>query len=171
MEKEPKSDEDKLLDYVEAQGAATLTFVLASADVLAKEAATTFSWLITFVGAALAFCANLILTGKPLWLSMSVGATAFHLILAARNLLRGAMLTDAIDVPGNEPKNLRQPYPLNSIRDANLDNLQERIERVRARNKVKGKAINQARKAILNAPIIFCLVAAVGAFILTVFSD
>lgn len=169
MGDEPKSDEEKLLDYVEAQGAEALKFVLESADLLGKEAATTFSWLATFLGASVAFFTSAVVTNKPLWLSIAVGVTSFYLILAARRLLKDGLLTGDIEIPGNEPQHLLQPFPLNLIREENIKTLQGRIVRVRQRNKAKGAAINQARQAIFRAPIVCVLTAPAAACLINIF--
>lgn len=96
-----------------------------------------------------------------LWILPTL-AVLVHLFLMAWRLVEQIMMAKPVNHCGNEPANLLsdtlKDYDVDAIRRAECLNLQDRIEKNRARNAATAKELNTARRRVLAAPLIFLAV-------------
>jgi hypothetical protein len=149
----------ELLGWAEAAGAANMNFRLACTESLAKEASTTLTILLTGLGGALAFAAKG-MDGGHLSATLFYGAAGLALwfMLLSVLLVHFCVRTAPIPAPTNEPMNLYQPaYDWVALREAELRNLQERIDQVAARNIRVAAWLDRIRYMAAAAPLGFAI--------------
>lgn len=113
----------EMMEWVERAAAANFAACEKTQEIIAREASTTFGWLVAGAAAALSFAVRpqapsgpqVILVVLALWLAACAGVLTWR-----------AMMFGAFPSPTNEPRNLYQPnYALLSLREAELENLQQ----------------------------------------------
>ena len=150
------NDKTALLDWVEVNAQENVRFHLHNANVLAKEAATTLTLTLTGLGAALAHGVHGLAGGALTAAHGASLALAAYLTLLAVATVFKCMKIAPIPAPTNEPGNLYQPrFPLERLREAELKNLQERIEEAVARNDAVTGWLNRIRLAATLSPAIW----------------
>ncbi|MCB1895980.1 MAG: hypothetical protein H6945_20215 [Zoogloeaceae bacterium] len=102
----------------------------------------------------------------PVISHLTVGAIclAFWLMLAAIILMRKCIITSELPARTNEPRNLYQKaYPLLEIREAELENLQKRIDQVTIRSLRIASWLDRIRLMSIFSPLVFALTAGLWA--------
>lgn len=154
----PKEMDQHVLDFAEREGKENLKFQIECGDDLQKQSNTTLSFLITGGGAALAFSFKEFQanpdTNPLFWV---LGAVSCYFFLLACILVRKCLWVGLVMPPTNEPKNLMvEGFGVDQIREAELSNIQHRIEFNANRNESVGNSLNRVRVAIFASPI-FCI--------------
>ena len=121
------------------------------------------------VGATAAYLFKLCDIAGPIPLTgMALGSSVvcLYFLVLSGLLITKCLQIDEIQVPTNEPDNLYQPrYDLLAIREAELKNVQERINKAAARNLKTANWLNKIRLLTLVSPIIpIIIIVVVSAF-------
>lgn len=153
---EPHESFGDRLKWAEEQGLKNLQEKFTTGDNMNKEAQTTLTYVFTGMGGTFAFMSkgldgpltsfvfgNVILCG---WF------TILGVILVTRTLMLGAFPS-----PFQQPKNLtKDPHvDLDTVRLAEIRNIDKRIEDATAWIVRKSRTINRIRAALLGSPVIF----------------
>jgi hypothetical protein len=161
------ADWTKVLDWAEKQGLENMEQRHATAELLAKEAATTLTLLLAGLGGALAYGVKLLEPGGAD--AVEGGAALLCVYLAVLSVLLTFKCLLIGDIPAitNEPKNLAQRgYSFDALRAVELRNLQQRIDHAVQRNVQIAKLLNRFRVAAACSPLMFA-VGAGATFVLT----
>lgn len=146
------------IEWIEKVGCENMKVHHVSADNLAKDAATTLTVLLAGLGGSLAYAAKAF--DEWHWTNLSAGATALTVWFACLGLYLVVKCLMATPIPHiyNEPKNFVQPgYTVLEIREAELENLQKRIDQAALRNSRLATHLNIARRLAVASPIVFGL--------------
>lgn len=130
-----------------------------TADVLAKEAATTLNVLLAALGAGTAYAVKAV-NGQEALSPVEYGAICFtvYMVILSVILVCSCLKIQPIGAIFNEPKNLIQPmYRLEEIRYFELQNVQEGIEAARVRNAKVARSLNCIRLAAALSPLWFLI--------------
>lgn len=158
----PDEIDPDVLEWAEKSGIENLKMRIATADTIAKEAATTLTVLIAGLGGALAYGIKVV-SPSPDAIAYGAAFLCAYLIVLAVLLIRYCLLLSPIPALYNEPKNLTRPgLPLKTLRAMELKNIQARIERAVARNNRIGQQLNAVRLAAVLSPIVFALGSGIG---------
>lgn len=144
------------LEWIEKAGIENMKLHHVSADNLAKDSATTLTVLLAGMGASLAYAAKAFDLGSWSWLT--VGAAALTLWLAALGfyLVMKCLMATPIPQIYNEPVNLNiSGLDFQEIREAELENLQVRINGAAQRNRELARHLNLVRRLAVTSPFIF----------------
>jgi hypothetical protein len=154
----------ELLDWVEKAAQENLKFRLQNAETLAKEASSTLTVLLAGIGAAFAYAAKGLEQPSPTPLALGALVLATWLMITGVLLVWNCMLTTSLPAPTNEPKNLYQKgYEIDALREAELKNIQERIEELAKRNHRVAAWLDRCRLLAITSLFISAVVAAVWA--------
>lgn len=146
----------ELIDWVEAQAQENLKFRLSCLESITKECNTTLTILMAGLGATGAYLFKLFDMANPA-ISILSGALSLcmYLLCLSGLLIFKCLKIAEIQVPTNEPHNLYQKqYTVLQIRESELDNVQERINKAAARNLYTADWLNKIRLLMLISPII-----------------
>ncbi len=155
---------EDLINYVLTEAQANIKFQIESLDVLRKEANATLTLLMTGAGAA---------SGYGIKLCEDIGTVKSDMIIALFSLalflffLSGllswfCLLTGDVMPPSNIPANLYNPdFNVYLIKEAEIENMQGRIETNRGMVANVGSWLNIVRIVSLFSPLIFLVVWAV----------
>lgn len=150
----------ELLEWVEKQALENLRFRIQDAENLTKESNATLTLLLAGMGAGLAYGIKLLDTNAEPWLLLSVFIFAAYLLVLCALLVFKCLKISAIPAPTNEPKNLYQvEFTLASLREAELKNVQQRINEAVMRNDMVATWLNRVRLFAVGSPVIFSVVA------------
>lgn len=145
-----------MLDWAEQYGHENMRERMRNTETLAREAHTTMTLLMAAIGAATAYVIRNLESGALSEVGIGVAATLIWLMLTAAILLWKCQMTRDLHIGPNEPKNLYVTlYDFEELRTAELDGLQRRIDRNRARNQKTARWLNVTRTLILLTPIVF----------------
>lgn len=148
----------ELIEYAISEGKETIAFHLKNMDELCRESNTTLSFLITAGGASLAGCINFLKDEKLIFLSLPLLMLSGYYFVLSFLLVSKCLKARENYSPANEPKNLYQPdYSLEAIKEAELENLNERILLNRDRNAVTGLWLSRVRYAFFLSPVFFVI--------------
>jgi len=142
------------LDWIEKIGTENMKLHHVSADNLAKDSATTLTVLLAGLGGSLAYAAK----AFDEWSSLSAGASALTVWLSVLSfyLVKKCLMTTAIPQVYNEPRNfLDKNYTIHELREAELVNLQVRIDDAAKRNANLAKHLNRVRRLAIASPVVF----------------
>lgn len=154
----------ELLEWVEKQALENLRFRIQDAENLTKESNTTLTLLLTGMGAGLAYGIKLLDSNAEPWLLLSVFMFSAYLLVLCALLIFKCIKISAIPAPTNEPSNLYQvEFSLDSLREAELKNVQQRINEAVTRNNLVAAWLNRIRLFAVGSPIIFSVVAFLAA--------
>jgi hypothetical protein len=159
-------DEDRkaFLDWVEEQAAENMRFHAESAAVISKEANSTLTVLLAGAGGASAYTVKLLDTHGADWLLAATVTFGVCLLLLCAYLILGCLKIDEMPTPTNEPANLYLPsYKLVNVREAEIENAQQRIRQIVERNNKTADRLNRIRLYAVTTPVISAVVAAVAA--------
>lgn len=157
----------QLIDWVESQAQENLKFRLNCLENILKECNTTLTILLAGVGGTAAYLFKLLESPHPhSGMLAGLAALCLYLLLLSGLLIINCLKIDEIQVPTNEPENLyTKDYTVMQIREGELINVQERINKAAARNLYAADWLNKIRLAMLLAPLVFILVSiSVAAF-------
>ncbi|WP_246184245.1 hypothetical protein [Paraburkholderia bonniea] len=150
------------LVWVENQALENIRFHIQSAEIISKEANTTLTVFLAGIGGAAAYTVNLVDTHATIWLISATIVFGICLLILAGWIVCGCLRLRPIPSPTNEPVNLYQPeFSLGSLREAELKNLQTRINDLVTRNAQVADRLNRIRFCALISPIIASVVALV----------
>ncbi|MFV0920016.1 MULTISPECIES: hypothetical protein [Ralstonia solanacearum species complex] len=156
---------EDILEWVEKQALENLRFHIQTSEHFTKESNTTLTLLFTGMGGAIAYLTKLLETKAAIGLTVAVGMFAIEMLLLAAVLIVSCLKTDVVWPPTNEPRFLFQPsYVLAKIREAELNNIQARIDQMVSRNNRVAIWLDRVRLGAVVSPI----VAAVAGVLCTV---
>ena len=150
---------NNLIDWAEQHALENIRFHLGTADTLAKEATTTLTLLLAGVGGTMAHAMQGI--NKETMSDSHVASIvlAVYLVVISATLVYKCMRVAPIPAPTNEPKNIYQPnFKLDDLREAELNNLQTRIDDSVKRNDSVATWLNLIRFLAVFSPVIWVLV-------------
>ncbi|CAM3348332.1 hypothetical protein [Polaromonas hydrogenivorans] len=148
------------LEWIERCAIENLKSRVLTADVLAKDAASTLLLLLAGMAGALAYAKPLIdgVSAPSAWVSAAV---ALWLALLAALMVLGCLMTISIPAVYNQPNNLlmRDPQTDSWVkwRYSELLNIQDRINAAVKRNKRIAKRLNQLRILATATPLVAIL--------------
>jgi hypothetical protein len=147
------------LEYVEREASKNMEHHIEDTECLNKEAHTTLSFLFVVISAAFAGAVRLF-EAKAAWVwPVALAILCIYLSVLAFCLTFTCLMARDIQPPANEPKNLKlNGNTLREIREAELENLQRRIELNQERNKKTGTNLNRIRLLICATPVLFIAV-------------
>lgn len=148
-----------LLDWAEETGLENLKAHHQTADLLQKQAVTTLTVLLAGATGGLAYAIKGAEYGS-LWWAIGSAAFSFYLYLLCALTVFKTLTVKEFPMLHNEPRNLYQPeYSLNSIKEVEIENIQERIQQAVARNKLTAGWLNRIRYAAVASPLVFLITA------------
>ena len=159
-------DENKreLIDWVEKQALENLKFRIQDAENIAKESNTTLTILLAALGGGIAYTAKLIEADAEQPVMAGMLMSLIYIAVLCGVLLLKCMKIAAMPVPTNEPRNLFQKqFSLDAIREAELANVQARIDEAVARNDFVAAWLNRVRFLAVLTPLIFLMALALTA--------
>ena len=132
---------------------------LQTGDVLLAQANTLLSLLLVAIGGALAYAAALFEPeGAASPMAWGMAAVVAWLVVVAVNLVVNCIVTRPTTTLYNEPRNIYRPdlgLSEDQIRGFELDNVQIRIDRTKARNAVVAYWLDRCRYAAIATPFVF----------------
>ncbi len=132
----------------------------ATAELVSKEAQTTLTVLLAGVGGSAAYAAKLFEPVAVSPISAASAAVCIYLVVLSVLLVTRCMVFEGYPALYQNPKNLMQPaYTLEQLREAELANLEERIEEAIAINNIRARRLNRVRLAAALSPVVFLVVA------------
>jgi hypothetical protein len=159
----PHSDWPKTLEWIEKQGQESLKSRFATAEILAKEAQTTLTVLLAAIGGSAAYGAKIFDAGASGPMEIAAAVTCAYLVALAVGLVAACMMFTSYPALHQDPANLMHPtFSIDEIREAELQNLGERIAEAAAINAKRAKRLNRIRIAAALSPLLFAAVAAVS---------
>lgn len=149
---------DSLLLWAENAGIENLKQQKAASDLLRKEGTTTLTVLLAGATGVLAYAVKGIETQVG-WLMAGALAMSLFLYLLSAYLVQCVLRFQGFPAIYNEPLNLYQKdFPLEVMREVELQNIQERIKQGSARNKIIFRRLNVVRTCAACSPLTFVLV-------------
>lgn len=147
-------------EWVEKAGIENLKGRLATADTLAKEAATTLTILLAGAGGSWAYCIKL-LDEAATRAGVAAFVAALWLTLLAMLLVWRCLMIGKIPALYNQPGQLllrhQHKMTLAQWRKGELDNIEERIGKAVARNNETARRLNIVRILATLTPVISAL--------------
>ena len=145
-----------LLEWVERAAIESLRTHHATADILAKESATTLTVLLAGMAGAFAYSAKAVEANSWGWFSISAVEFAAYIGLLCLWLVLGCLKIKDIPAIYNEPKNLLSAgVTFTELRRYELENMQKRIDDAIARNNSVATTLNRIRLAAVLSPLVF----------------
>jgi len=141
-----------ILDWVEKAALENIRGHSQTADILAKEAATTLTILLAALSGAFGYAVSSF--------DYRIGAIALtaYLFMLCVLLVTRCMKIKEFPSTTNEPKNLNQEgYPLDALRKVELRNIQERIDQAAQRNAITAQWLNRVRIGAICGPLVFAI--------------
>lgn len=161
VEQAAAADRVRVVEWAEQQGMANFAIHAASFRRLADEANTTLALSLAGMAGALAYAAPLGSGGPATSLVFGAAWVCGYLALLSILLVTMCLWAEGIPTQHNEPKNLCPPgFSLASIREVELDNLQDRIERLCVKVERRARCLNALRLMAAATPLVFCVAAA-----------
>jgi hypothetical protein len=151
------------LDFAEKAGLENIKFRLQNTETLAKEAASLLTILLTGIGGSMVLAVKVF--EEKIVSTLTVGAISLTiwLMLVAVVLVVFCILTTELQPPTNDPLNLFQKnFSLESIRIAELKNLDGRIKKITLRNNLVAKWLDRTRKLAISSPLVFATAYFIG---------
>lgn len=150
------------LDWIEKHGLENLKGRVGTADILAKESATTLTVLLAGAGGALAYAAKLLDDGASRG-TVAASAAAVWLTLLSILLVIRCLKIDAIPPVYNQPGQLLgrhvAGHTLDSWREAELKNIEARIDDACKRNDEVARRLNIVRMLATLTPVLAAMAA------------
>lgn len=126
------------------------------ADNLAKDSATTLTVLLAGMGGSFTYAVKVFDSGS--WSALTIGAFFLTIWFAALGfyLVMKCLMATPIPQIYNEPTHLNaKGVDWEVIREAELGNLQARINDAVQRNRALAKHLNRVRKLAVSSPLVF----------------
>lgn len=147
------------IDWAERAGIECLKGRLETAAFLQKEATTLLSILLVGIGGGIGYSAKLFEGGLTPWIA-GIAASTLWLTLVATVLMIKCIKTMNTQLLYNLPLNIYMPeLKLDevAIKEAELRNINERIERTIEGNDLRAKWLDRARFAAIATPVVFAV--------------
>jgi hypothetical protein len=152
-----------LIDFVEKQAEAKFDGIMSDQASLARETHLTFAFIATALSAVFGYGLSVIKSdphANQEWAVLCpLVALLIHLFVLGWLLMTDCMRARGMEHKGNEPDNIltdeNRPFPLDAIREAQLENLGKAILMNAERNRKTARGLNRARRGILFAPFTF----------------
>lgn len=144
------------LDWVEKAALENLKGRITTADNLAKEAGNTLTVLLAGAGGSLAYAIKLLDESAKLSTFVAMVAGVWFTVLSIL-LVWKCLTIQSIPAIGNEPANVLGRPPEKTFQDCRtgeLATVQERIDRLKARNNLTAKNLNIVRLLAAISPVI-----------------
>lgn len=143
-------------EWIEKAGIENMKLHHVSADNLAKDSATTLTVLLAGMGGSFTYAVKVFDTGCWNWLTAGAATLTFWFALLGFYLVIKCLMATPIPQIYNEPANLNVTgLDFEDIRQAELDNLQARINEAARRNRLTAKQLNVVRRLAVSSPFIF----------------
>jgi hypothetical protein len=140
------------VDFVEVQVNKNLEFRLESMNMLSTQAMVTLNWLFALVVTPAGYVFSKA-DEIDWWIAFPALTCSASSAAAAVYLFHNALRVKSFIPTGNEPRNLLKTElmaaSMNQIRIAEIWNIQERLEIVKAHNARAARALDNARTAII----------------------
>lgn len=144
---------NETLEWIEKAALENLRGHLQIADGLAKESATTLTILLAALSGAFGYALSV-----SEYRIGSVALTAYLFALCFVLVTRCMMIKE-FPATTNEPRNLNQQgFSFDALRNAELKNLQDRIDQAAQRNAITAQWLNRVRLGAICSPLIFAIV-------------
>jgi hypothetical protein len=151
-----KAKRQELIEWVEKQALENLRFRIQDAETIAKESNATLTILLAALGGGIAYCAKLVEADASREVLAGMISALSYVAVLCGLLLNRCLKIAAMPVPTNEPRNLlRKDFSLNAIREAELLNVQARIDEAVARNDFTADWLNRVRFLAVLTPLVF----------------
>ena len=158
----PESDWSKVLAWAETAGTENLKSRHATLDGLRKEATTTLTVILAGLGGALTYAAKVFEPQQTGPIPFAATILCVYLTCLAAGLVLRCMLVREIPAVYQSPMNLAQPgFPIDEIREAELTNIEARINDMLAINAGIARALRAIRILAVFSPVIFAIAAAI----------
>jgi hypothetical protein len=159
----PHADWPRTLEWIEKHAQESLKTRFQTAELLAKESQTTLTVLLAAIGASSAYAAKIFQPNEAGPIEIAAAVTCVYLVVLAVTLVAACMIFVSYPALHQDPKNLMHPtYSIDEIREAEINNLQERIAEAAVINKNRARRLNWLRIAAALSPFLFALVAALA---------
>ena len=150
--------DDKLLDWVEGAALENIRAHIKSAEDIKRESNTALTIIIAGGSGALAFVANALHAPINIHVTVAMAVLSIYLFALCAILVIRCLRVGSFPSPTNEPKNLYQKqYRLSRLREAELKNIQRRIEDAAQINDVRSLWLNRIWVAATLSPMVFCI--------------
>lgn len=131
-------------------------------DSLRKESATTLTVILAGLGGALTYAAKVLEPQQAGPIAFAAAVLCVYLTCLAAGLVLRCMLVREIPAVYQSPLNLAQPgFPIDEIREAELTNIEARIDDMLAINAGVARALRAIRILTVFSPVVFAIAAAV----------
>jgi hypothetical protein len=155
----------EVIDYAEKAGLENLRFRLQVTEALLKDATSTLTFLIAGIGGSLAYAASGFDKANLSALAVGAAVLSLWLMVISALLVIRCMGSQELQTPTNEPLNLFKPeYAILEIREVELRNIHERIQRTRKRNEKMATSLDAVRLLAIASPVVFGLSALVWGY-------
>jgi len=162
-ERPRREDWPLMVEWAEKQGHASLVSRFATAELIAKETQTTLTVLLAGIGGSAAYGAKVFEAGAAGPIPIAATAACVYLTILAIFLVLRCMMFQSYPALYQDPKNLLHPtYSLTEVREAELDNLHDRICEASAINRKRAKRLNVVRLSAALSPLVFLIAGAVA---------
>lgn len=159
----PHADWPKSLEWIERHAQESLKSRFQTAELLSKESQTTLTVLLAAIGASAAYAAKIFQPGATSPIEIAAAVTCVYLVVLAVTLVAACMIFVSYPALHQDPVNLMHPtYSIDEIREAEINNLQERITEAAVINTRRAQRLNRLRIAAALSPFLFALVAGIA---------
>lgn len=159
----PTQEEREGVEWAERHALENIKGRFVTAEMIGKEANTTFTLLLAGVGGGLAYVVKLLDAGHMDWLFASVAAATGYMLLLAVWLVVGCLMIKPIPAIYQHPKNIEYGEKNYwAIRRGDLRRLEADIVVAAERNDQLAVRLNRLRLSAVLTPAVFTVVAVVG---------
>lgn len=153
-------DWPKVLEWVEKQGQDNLKARFATADLLAKEAQNTLTVLLAAIGGSAVYALKIFDHAPASPLVAASAVVCVYLVALSLGLVMACMMFQPYPALHQDPVNLMQrQHGLTTLREAELLNLNARIQDATRINSRRVLRLNRIRIAAVLSPLVFGLAA------------
>lgn len=146
------------LEWLEKAGIENMKLHHVCADNLAKDSGTTLTVLLAGMGGSLAYAAKGLESNTITWFSIGASALTIWFACLGFYLVIKCLMATALPQIYNEPANLNVPnVSFDKLRQAELLNLQARINLAVQRNGAIAYHLNWVRRLAVASPFVFAV--------------
>ncbi|WP_434668008.1 hypothetical protein P5W99_36570 [Paraburkholderia sp. A3BS-1L] len=152
------------IDWIEKLAIENLKAHHATADIIAKEAATTLTVLLAGAAGGLAYAGKALDSHSWSWFAFGAVAFTAWLTWLCYRCVKECLMIAPMPQIYNEPRNLEAPeLTLNQLRESEIQGLQDRIDQAAKRNGELSNRMNRIRELAVASPLVFAISALVWA--------
>lgn len=157
-------EQKERIDWIEKLAIENLKAHHATADVIAKEAATTLTVLLAGVAGGLAYAGKALDAHSWNWSAFGAAAFTAWLTWLSYRCVKDCLMIAPMPQIYNEPRNLEAPeMTLSQLRESEILGLQNRIDQAAKRNGDLSIRMNRIRELAVASPLVFAISALVWA--------